>query len=217
MAQRLKPEVRDRIIASAETVFARDGFLSAKMAEIAAVAGLSAGNVYRYFPGKDALFGAVIDPGFVARFDDLLDQRVHSLSGTQALAGPHSATANRAASTDDDAAEAADAMLRFWIAHRLRVVVLLDRCEGSPFADFGQRFVDRLVAMAVAHIQALRGGKTIPELVPFTLTTVFHTSRRAVVSILETYTTEPEIRAAFEAFWSFQVAGLAGLTTWAVQ
>lgn len=208
MAQRLKPEVRDRIVASAETVFARDGFLSAKMADIATGAGVSAGNLYRYFPGKDALFDAVIDPQFVARFDDLLDRRVHSLANIgdrDALSG------------NDDAAAAAEDMLRFWIAHRLRVVVLLDRCEGSPFSGFGQRFVDRLVTMGVGHIQRLRGDDTIAELVPFTLTTVFHTSRRAVVSILETYSTEPEIRAAFTAFWSFQLAGLAGLTTWATQ
>ena len=43
MPQVLKPEVRDRIVAAAEVVFAADGFAKATMAGIAKHAGLSTG------------------------------------------------------------------------------------------------------------------------------------------------------------------------------
>ena len=202
MAQRLKTEVRDRILLAAKTVFAADGYRSAKMADIAQTAGISAGNLYRYFGGKEALFHAVIDPQFVSRFDRLLDRRVQALSNLGR------------GGTEEDASAAAEELLRFWIEHRLAVVVVLDRCEGSRYDGFGERFVQRLVAMTEEHLEALRPDAVLPSIVPFTLTNIFHTSLRSVVSILETYSSDEEIRAAFEAFWSFQLAGLAGFEQW---
>lgn len=202
MAQRLKAEVRERILAAAEEVFAVHGFEGAKMSDIAAAADLSTGNLYRYFAGKDALFHEVIDPDFVARFDVLLDRRVRALFRV------------RPRELDEDAHAAAEQMLSFWIENRRRVVVLLDRCEGSRYEGFGRRFVERLVTMTVEHL-GKGGRRSRPRaLMSLTLTTAFDTSRRAVVSILETYATEPEIRLAFEAFWSFQLAGLAGFERW---
>jgi AcrR family transcriptional regulator len=45
---------------AAEEVFAERGFAGATMAEIAARAGYSAGNLYNVFEGKEALFRAVV-------------------------------------------------------------------------------------------------------------------------------------------------------------
>lgn len=204
MAQRLKSEVRERILAAAQTVFAAQGFRAAKMADIASEANLSAGNLYRYFGGKEALFHEVIEPEFVARFERLLERRVRSLS-------------NLEEGLADDAQAVAEEMLSFWIEHRLQVVVLLDRCDGSQYEGFGERFVARLVALTSEHLERRLEGAALPDLVPFTLTNVFHTSRRSVVSILETYSNPEEIRAAFAAFWSFQLAGLAGLQRWVLR
>lgn len=197
MPQVLKPEVRDRILAAAEVVFAADGYAKATMAGIAKQAGLSTGNLYRYFAGKEALFEHLLDEAFVARFERLLDARVGALAGVDLRALPESALA------------ADDAMLQFWIAHRLRVVVLLDRAEGSRYADFGDRFVARLVALAGEQL-----GCAGDELALFTLRNVFQTSRRAVVTILERYEDEAAIRDAFAAFRSFQLAGLDGFRKW---
>lgn len=52
---------RDQILDAAERRFARDGFHATGMAEIVAEAGMSAGGVYRYFTGKEALIGAIAE------------------------------------------------------------------------------------------------------------------------------------------------------------
>lgn len=56
---RLTPAIqaaqRDRVLAAAVIVIARTGFDRATMAEIAAEAGMSVGNLYRYFTDKQAL------------------------------------------------------------------------------------------------------------------------------------------------------------------
>jgi AcrR family transcriptional regulator len=52
---------RDRILEAALEVFAEKGLHGATMVEIARRAGLTGGALYRYYPGKEELFQAVID------------------------------------------------------------------------------------------------------------------------------------------------------------
>lgn len=49
------PDRRTRILDAAERCFVRGGFHLTTMQHIAAEAGMSAGNLYRYFPSKDSL------------------------------------------------------------------------------------------------------------------------------------------------------------------
>jgi AcrR family transcriptional regulator len=46
---------RTRIVAAAERAFVRHGFHATTMQHVAEEAGMSAGNLYRYFPSKEAL------------------------------------------------------------------------------------------------------------------------------------------------------------------
>lgn len=58
---RRRPEDRPRqILAAALQVFAEQGLAGTRIDDIAARAGLSKGTVYHYFPGKDALFRALV-------------------------------------------------------------------------------------------------------------------------------------------------------------
>jgi len=51
----------DLVLEAAESVFAAQGFQGASMEDIAARAELSVGSLYNVFPGKEALFAAVIE------------------------------------------------------------------------------------------------------------------------------------------------------------
>ena len=59
--QYLKSDVRDRILAAAEQEFKING-VGASVRVISENAGISLGNIYRYFSNKDALFCAVLRP-----------------------------------------------------------------------------------------------------------------------------------------------------------
>src|SRR6202000_957486 len=52
---------RERLLAAAEKVFAEKGYDGAKLADIAAEAGVSVGAVYFRFKDKDALFLAIAE------------------------------------------------------------------------------------------------------------------------------------------------------------
>jgi AcrR family transcriptional regulator len=62
--QVLKEEMRRRIYESAIKEFSEKGFKNASMREIARNAGMTVGNLYRYFKDKEALFYSVISPAY---------------------------------------------------------------------------------------------------------------------------------------------------------
>lgn len=61
MAQTLKESVRQRILQAAEEQMYTEGS-SVTMRQIAKAAGLTPGNLYRYYAGREELLKAVIDP-----------------------------------------------------------------------------------------------------------------------------------------------------------
>ncbi len=52
---------RNQILDAAWAVFARQGYHGSTVQDIAAEAGISAGAIYRYFPGKEAVLKAIVD------------------------------------------------------------------------------------------------------------------------------------------------------------
>ena len=64
-APRTRAERRDqqvqRILEAAKACFVRSGFQGASMQQICAEAGMSPGALYRYFPSKEAIIGAICE------------------------------------------------------------------------------------------------------------------------------------------------------------
>jgi AcrR family transcriptional regulator len=52
---------REKILEGARVIFARDGYVDARMIEIAQEAGVSTGGLYRYFVNKTDVFAALIE------------------------------------------------------------------------------------------------------------------------------------------------------------
>jgi AcrR family transcriptional regulator len=71
--QKIRDERRDQILHAALKVFAFKGLKAAKIAEIAAQAGISQGLIHHYFTSKEDVFTAVVEramTGALAAFDD---------------------------------------------------------------------------------------------------------------------------------------------------
>ncbi|MGI9862784.1 TetR/AcrR family transcriptional regulator [Moorella naiadis] len=65
---------RQQILAAATKIFADQGFHQARIADIAAAAGVGKGTIYEYFPGKKELFQQLLVHIFTTYLDNL--QRV---------------------------------------------------------------------------------------------------------------------------------------------
>ncbi|NMB83912.1 TetR/AcrR family transcriptional regulator [Candidatus Roizmanbacteria bacterium] len=62
---------RQAIVRAAEKIFARDGFTSASIDDVAEAANIAKGTVYYHFRSKDELFFEIIDNGINGLADDI--------------------------------------------------------------------------------------------------------------------------------------------------
>jgi AcrR family transcriptional regulator len=196
MPQVLKAEVRERIVRAALSELARGGYAATTMSQIARAADMAVANLYRYFASKEELFEAAVPRALVTRFDELLEKSVRAHAHLAGLPRPN----------DGDAARE---LLEFWIEHRLLVIILLGRAQGSVHEQFGERFVARLVALSVNEIRRAYPGVVIPREARLVLEQIFDNTRRMIHAVLEGCEGEQAIRRAVSAFRSYQVAGLA--------
>lgn len=67
------PDTRDRILDTAEALFAERGFAATSVRDIATAAGLTPASLYNHFEGKEALYAAVLERG-IAPLMALLDE-----------------------------------------------------------------------------------------------------------------------------------------------
>ena len=71
MAQTKKDGVREAILQAAFGQFSQVGYSETSIPSIAAAAGISTANVYRYFPSKLQILYTLYEPWLVARLDEL--------------------------------------------------------------------------------------------------------------------------------------------------
>jgi AcrR family transcriptional regulator len=197
MPQVLKQEVRERILAAALAAFARKSYAATPMSEIARDADMAVANLYRYYPSKEELFAAAVPVALAARFERLLERSVHAHARLIGISGPSDETAG---------AE----LLQFWIEHRLAVIVLLDRAQGSEHEGFGERFVERLLKVTLAEIRRAHPEAIITREARLVLRQIFENTRRMIAVLLESCTDEAGIRRAVAAFRSYQLGGIGG-------
>jgi AcrR family transcriptional regulator len=68
---------RERILDTAERLFAENGFAGTAVRDIAAQVGLNAASLYNHFPGKEGLYEAVLERGLRPLFE-LVDELADS-------------------------------------------------------------------------------------------------------------------------------------------
>lgn len=202
MAQYLKQEVRDRIRAAALDAFASEGYAAATVAGIAAAAGVSTGNVYRYFESKDDLFDAIVPKRLVRRFRRLLSERLRSAEGAADV---------RDLDREHRYWLASGELFDFVLAHRLEVVAFLGRSDGTPYERVHDQVVAKLVDAATRHSAALEGSVDGRETIAFDLEQIYRNFVDSLVRILERFDNDEDIREAVGAYERYHLAGLAAL------
>jgi AcrR family transcriptional regulator len=188
VAQTLKEGVARELARVALREFAQRGYRAASMADIAREAGISTGNVYRYFANKEVLFEQVVPLALQTRFLELLKARVLS--------------AGKAGFS-----EAAQALLEFSLSHRLELVIMLGRAEGTPHEGFAAKVCSLLEAMALAHF-----GVDQPDAArAFALREIYRHFVTTMVNALLEHEDPRALRAASEAYAQYHRAGMNAL------
>lgn len=140
--QFLKDEVRNAIVAAALSEFMEKGYSGASMRAIARAAGITAGNIYRYFVTKDSLFNAIMDPVSRQIMDLVYADRY--VEGENKL-------------LDIDAIM--ESIMRLCRLHATEVHILLFKSEGSNFEGVRRKLAE-MIARRVAENADAHGSKT---------------------------------------------------------
>ena len=127
MAQILKDEIKERILASALEEFYCSGYKSATMRSIAAKAKIPTGLIYSYYKNKEALFDAVLQP---VLYD-----------WAQVMASEDTDEKDRE-SYGFSRAETECLMNLF--QHRQEFIILMDKSEGTKYAQEKDCFVQEV-------------------------------------------------------------------------
>jgi AcrR family transcriptional regulator len=155
--QKPKDEVRVRILEAALDLFAERGYRAASVPEIARAAGTAVGNLYRYFPSKEALLEAALPEATVARIEELALRKLRALadSGSRYRPGPRSR-----ASAAAQAAELGE--------YRRELRFLFKGAAGSRLQGFPGRLASKLAGTYCAWAATLgarppRGARPLIE------------------------------------------------------
>lgn len=200
--QRPKEHVRAQFVAAASELFAEAGFATTTMGAVAERAGSSIGNLYKYFPSKEALFDAVVPASFVAEVRRLTRARIEALGTIRDI---------RLVPADARYHVLAGDLLDLCLAHREAIVILLVRAEGTPFAAFAEDFTKRLVGWALDYVEGawptVRAG---PEM-RFALRRIYRNYLAGLADAFITFRDEAQTREAVAHLTAHHQGGLKNL------
>lgn len=146
--QTLKDHTRRTIMDVARTAFLEDGFLKVSMRSVATATGTSLGNLYNYFPSKDALFTAVVEP-FIAEMERLLES-YYGLTAFDMLQW----------NTPQNIQKTTETYLSLVREHRDLMFLVFYRAQGSSLEAYRHEFIDKcsgIVSQWFSHLTDEQG------------------------------------------------------------
>ncbi len=202
MAQYLKDDVQRRIAAAALEEFCARGFRSATMAAIARAAGISTGNIYRYYENKEVLFDDVVPPSLVRELKRLIRDRMKALEGVDDV---------RELSADAPWHVLSREVMDLALTHRLPVAILLSNAPGTRHEGFAEELIGSMSELALAHFHGLKPDLRVSATIRLNLAIVYRNLVLAMVRILTTFEEPTLIEGAVSEYTRFHLAGLKAL------
>ncbi|ACY16860.1 TetR/AcrR family transcriptional regulator [Haliangium ochraceum] len=202
MPQRPKDQVRRAIVTAARRQLAERGLPQTRLAEVAAEAGTSIGNLYKYFENKQALFAAAIPEERLRELRALLARRMSALGDGDELDALAATHPYRLLSEDS---------VRFAIAHRHELLFVLRRAQGSPYEGFAERLSRELARRALDYAARVYPEFAVTARRRRALVRIYRGFVDAMAAILAEEKSPRGLRAAAAAHTRYHLAGLRAL------
>ena len=139
-----KKEIRDRIIQAALADFSERGYLNASMRNIAKIADLSVSNIYTYFESKEKLFYTITNT--INEILNELFQQLISVENTYGSEEFFNQFSTLIAKPIGDLIK----------KHRTSLILIMDRSQGTKYANFKHNFIKRLEEHIWEQMQTTR-------------------------------------------------------------
>ena len=134
-----KAQQRQRILDSARMVFFRDGFMQANLDEVASLAGVAKGTLYRYFENKADMYVAIL-----AQNGQAFEARMREAAAAGGLASDRLRSISRF-------------YLSHWMEHREYFQIFWALENESVIGDLPSEIVDDVTKLWEQCLQVLEG------------------------------------------------------------
>jgi AcrR family transcriptional regulator len=169
------------------------------MADVAARARSSVGNLYKYFGGKQQLFDAAVPAELVVELNRRTHARIRALGTAKDV---------RELAADAQYHALAGDLLDYCLAHRAAVVIVLARAAGTQFASFTHDFVEKLMQWALDYARHPYPALRVTPRLRFVLRHAYTSFIAAVAEALRQFPDEAEARAVISLLTSQHQGGL---------
>ncbi len=147
---------RENILNTAKEHFLKDGFSGASLRNIVKDAGLTTGAFYKYYPTKESLFDALIDPHLEAIY-----KIYDSVLGNFEVLTADEQTSHMTESS----ADGINLMVDYIYAHYDNFRLLLKCGDSGKYEDFIHNMVEREILSTLNYMQILeKSGFKIPKI-----------------------------------------------------
>lgn len=124
--QILKPDVKEKILISASKEFKNKGYKKSSIRQIARNAGMTEGNIYRYFKGKESILEEIVEDVYREMMELLkIHKKVHE---------------NYDESSKDDM-YLIESLVEVYKKYRVEMIILIDRSQGTKFENVKDEIV----------------------------------------------------------------------------
>ena len=190
---------RENILNTAKRHFLRDGLDGASLRNIVKDAGLTTGAFYKYFPTKESLFDALIDP-YVEHIYEIYDDVLADFE----LLSAREQTDHMAAASEDGIERIVDYVYDNYDSFRL----LLKCGDSGKYADFIHSMVEREIQSTLNYMESLRkAGMEVPPVETALLHMVSTGFFSAVFQIIEHDMDKKTAKANIAQLKEFQTGG----------
>ncbi|WP_069648843.1 TetR/AcrR family transcriptional regulator [Caloranaerobacter ferrireducens] len=186
--QILKDEIRDSIYNAALKEFKEKGYEKASMRSIAKKAGVSVGNMYRYFKNKDDLFFAVIGPVY--------NELIKFISQQKSLEAFDRETENL--NIDVQARE----LVEIYLKYKEELLILIDGSKGSKYEGAKEEIV-KLVQNVIINILEVKAKNSNINTEPYFAYVLSKSVIEGVILILKHYEDDEKVRGMVMQFVGF--------------
>ncbi|MEZ4230185.1 MAG: helix-turn-helix domain-containing protein [Polyangiaceae bacterium] len=202
MPQRLKPDVRERLLRAARAELAERGLPGMRLAAVAERAESSVGNLYKYFANKQELFALAIPEQWVVEVRQRLEARIAALG-----------TARDAfeLAPDHPYLEASAELHAFTVRHRDALRFLLLRATDSPYAEFRATLSEDLTRCAVDYARRAHPAYRHTSLMQRALVRIYRHYLESLGELLEAEPSARRLEGAIAVLVRYHLSGLSAL------
>lgn len=191
MVQVKKDEVQEKIHQAALTVFAEQGYNNTKIADIATRAGVSVGNIYRYYPGKQQIFEAVMPESFLESFKNELSRKIKEFPSQALLSGKP--------------------FLQMLIEDRERIMILFSGSQGTRYENFRKELIGFLIAAVRQQYPQLCANLLETYRNEWILEGIYEMLIDIFAMVMKRATNRSELELALKAVNTYHLRGISGL------